>query len=177
MYRSRASRLSFCIALVALVGLEVRADPIRMTVTGNAGFGTVNYSQVVTDASLEGGYSSFPPTLGSRIVGPSPTGPINAPIALTISLADTASPGSQGLTLSLAGSLTGQFVPWNAPGNSGDPQVVGSGTIDAITINGLDPATNRVVSATTQGPDGMLNAVALRNLLPSVASRSPCLRC
>ena len=162
MYRSRASRLSFFIALLALLGLEVRADPIKITVTGNAGFGTVNYSQVLSDDTLDGGYSSPPGTLGSSIVGPSPSGPINAPISLTIGLADTASPGSQGLTLSLAGSLTGQFISSNAPGNaSGDPYVVGSGTINAITINGLDPASNQVVSATTQGPDGMLSAAAL----------------
>jgi hypothetical protein len=162
MYRSCASRLSFCIALLTPLGLEARADPIQMTVTGNAGFGPVNYTQVLADDTLGGGYYSPPGALGSKMVGPAPTGPINAGISLTIGLTDTASPGSQSLTLSLGGSLTGQFIPWDAPGNpSGEPGVVGSGTIDTITINGLNPATNLVVSATTQGPNGMLSAVAL----------------
>ena len=157
MYRSFASRLSFCIALLVPLGLEVRADAIRMTVTGNAGFGAVNYSQVLTSDALADGYTSPPGTLGSSHVGASPDGPINAPISLTIGLTDTTAPGSQGLTLSLTGSLAGQFVSGVAPGNtSGDPYVVGRGTINAITISGLDPTTNQVVSATIQGPNGML---------------------
>ncbi len=163
MYRSCASCFSFCIALLVPLGLEVRADPIRMTISGNAGFGPVNYSQVLPDDTVDVGYSNPPGgTLGSRIVGPLPAGPINAPISLTIGLTDTALAGSQGLTLSLTGSLTGQFVPADAPGSgTGDPGVIGSGTINTITINGLDPATNQVVSATIQGPNGMLSAVAL----------------
>ncbi len=154
------------------------ADPIQLTVTGNAGFGPVNYSQVLTDETLAGGYSGPPGTLGSSVVGNFASGPISAPISLTIGLTDTASPGSHGLTLSLAGSLTGQFIPENSPNNfAGDPYVTGKGTINTITINGLDPATNQVMSATTQGPSGMLSAAALANLLPSATSRSPCLRC
>ena len=130
-------------------------DPIQLTVTGNAGFGPVNYSQVLTDETLAGGYSGPPGTLGSSVVGNFASGPINAPISLTIGLTDTASPGSQGLTLSLVGSLTGQFIPENAPNNfAGDPYVTGKGTINTITINGLDPATNQVMSAAIRGPAG-----------------------
>ena len=161
MYRSCASCVSVCIALLVTLGLEVRADAIRMTVTGDAGFGAVNYSQVLTDDTIASGYASPPGTLGSRDLGPLPNGPINAPISLTIGLTDTATPGSQGLTLSLTGSLSGQFIPASAPGSGGDPGVAGSGTINAITINGLDPTTNQVVSATIQGPNGMLSAAAL----------------
>ena len=119
MYRSFASRLSFCIALLVPLGLEVRADAIRMTVTGNAGFGAVNYSQVLTSDALADGYTSPPGTLGSSHVGASPDGPIDAPISLTIGLSDTAAPGSQGLTLSLSGSLTGQFVSKGLTGQHG----------------------------------------------------------
>jgi hypothetical protein len=163
MSRTCASRLAFCIAFLAPLGVEVRADPIQMTVTGWSGIGTVNYSQVLPAGTVDTGYSSGQsPVMGSRTVGAGPTGPINAPISLTIGLADTALPGSQGLTLSLTGALTGQFVPWDAPGNfSGDPSVNGSGTISTIAISGLDPATNQIVSATIDGPNGTLSASAL----------------
>lgn len=161
MYRTFALRLAVCIAFLAPLGLEARADPIRMTVTGNAGFGSVNFSDELADDILASGYASPPGTLGSRTVGPSPSGPIDSPISLTIGLTDTAASGSQGLTLSLSGSLTGQFVPGGSPGGVGGPQVIGNGTINAITINGLDPATNQPVSATIQGPNAMLDAVAL----------------
>jgi hypothetical protein len=134
-----------------------------MTVTGNAGIGPVDFSAVLADGTLDGGYVTPSGTLGTKTVGPDPTGPIDSPISLTISLTDTAAPGSNGLTLKLSGSLTGQFLPYNAPNspNFGDPSVMGRGTINAITVSGNDPATNQVVSVTTQAPNGMLSAAAL----------------
>jgi hypothetical protein len=162
MNRTCASCVASCIAFLAPLVLEVRADPIQMTVTGNAGLGPVNYSQILPVDTVEDGYASYPGTLGSKTVGPEPTGSINVPISLTIGLTDTAAPGAQGLTLSLSGSLTGQFLPSNSPVNpSADPGVEGSGTISEITISGLDPATHQVVSATTYGPNGVLGADVL----------------
>lgn len=156
MSRTTASGLALGIALLVPFGLEARADPIQMTATGDAGLGPVNFSHVVTASDFSSGYSVF---LGSRIVGPSPLGSLDAPVSLNINLTDTAAPGSPGLTLSLSGSITGQFVPWDQ--NFGDPGVSGSGTINTITVSGRDPTTNQVVSATIQGPNGMLSSAAL----------------
>ena len=156
MSRTTASGLALCIAFLAPLGLEARADPIQMTATGDAGFGPVNFSHVVTASDFNSGYDVF---LGSRIVGPSPSGSFDTPISLNIRLTDAAAPGSQGLTLSLSGSLTGQFFPWDK--NYGDPGVAGIGTITAITVSGRDPTTKQVVSATIQGPNGMLSSAAL----------------
>ncbi len=111
MYRILGSGLGFCIVFAAALGLEVRADAIQMTMTGNAGFGPVNYTQVLSNSVLETGFSDL--TLGSRTVGAIPSGSIDAPISLTIGLSDLDAPGSQGLTLSLSGTLTGQFIPYN----------------------------------------------------------------
>jgi hypothetical protein len=159
MYRRLASRLAFCIALLAPLGLEARADPIQMTLTGSAGYGPVNVSQVLTDATLAAGDYIGPGALGSEGLGPNPTGTLDVPVSLTMALTNPAAPGSQGLTLSLSGSLTGFFIPASLRG--GDPSVAAGGTIDSITVSGRDPATNQVISATVQGPNGTLDAAAL----------------
>ena len=160
MCRTLGSGLGFFIAFAAALGLEVRADAIQMTVTGNAGFGSVNYTEVLSNSILDTGYAE--PTLGSRTVGPFAAGSIDAPISLTIGLSDLNAPASQSLTLSLSGSLTGQFIPYNL--NNGDPTVMGSGRINTITISGQDTATGQLLSTTVQGPNGTLSSAALAQL-------------
>jgi hypothetical protein len=74
MYRACASRVFLCIAFLAPLGLEVRADPIRMTLTGSAGFGPVDYSRVLTDDTLAAGDYIGPGVLGSKSLGRIPRG-------------------------------------------------------------------------------------------------------
>ena len=99
MYRILGSGLGFCIVFAAALGLEVRADAIQMTMTGNAGFGPVNYTQVLSNSVLETGFSDL--TLGSRTVGAIPSGSIDAPISLTIGLSDLdhRAPGSDAIPI------------------------------------------------------------------------------
>lgn len=165
MIRRISPRLVVCFAFLALLGLEARADPIEMTFTGDSGISRqVDYTDVLPDGTLgapDRPWGTYPPGMGT--VG-APTGfnqSINSPIALALKLKDTAAPDSQGLTLSLSGRLIGsQYTIHDGFGNP-RPGVEGKGTINSITVTGLDPATNQTVSSTIEGPNGTLGAAEL----------------
>jgi hypothetical protein len=156
MCRTLGIVLGLCAFCAAPLGREVQADAIQVTFAGNAGLGSVNFTEDLSSTALETGFQAL---LGQRTVGPFAEGSINTPVSLTIGLSDLDAPGSATLTVSASGALTGNFMPYNL--NNGDPTVEGSGTINTITISGQNSATNQLLSATIQGPNGTPSSAIL----------------
>src|SRR4051812_11853567 len=97
----------FCMACLALPGLKANADPIRMTLTGNAGGGGVNISWDLPSGTLGNGGSFGQWMLGS--LNPFlPTGTYSSGVTLSIALnklSASGSPDPQGATIAISGMI------------------------------------------------------------------------